>query len=38
MGTSSDVSPYLEQLLKAEETAKEQEIGMWTKVRKKGRG
>ncbi|CAI5460517.1 unnamed protein product [Closterium sp. Yama58-4] len=32
VGNSTDVSPYLEQLLKAEEAAKAEEIGIWTKV------
>ncbi|CAI7849137.1 unnamed protein product, partial [Closterium sp. NIES-54] len=33
VGSSTDVSPYLEQLLKAEEAAKAEELGIWTKVR-----
>ncbi|CAI5976211.1 unnamed protein product [Closterium sp. NIES-64] len=32
VGSSTDVSPYLEQLLKAEEAAKAEELGIWTKV------
>lgn len=36
MPNSTDVSPYLEQLQKAEEQAKEQGVGMWTKVRLSG--